>query len=120
MLRNGTIHLALTPEIERSLRTDQTDTVFIALLNADRQVFAGTTRLGHLGITPVAFPRPGQGLRSSNRPSTGIACAWQSFVACGGLQPPDPRGRNHHQARAHRTTGPAFSSGFFVLLVLIG
>lgn len=121
VLRNGTIHLALTPEIERSLRTDQTDTVFIALLNADRQVLQGDQALGHLGITPVAFPDdPAKGLRFFESTINGhrVRVAVK-LVPCGGRScqirvAETTIKREHIEREALRDT-----SGFFVLLVLI-
>lgn len=55
--RDGKITLALTPGIERSLRTDQSDIVYIALLGPDHTVLVGDQTLGQAPVTPLAPPR---------------------------------------------------------------
>jgi two-component system sensor histidine kinase TctE len=119
--RDGVIHLALTSDTERSLRTDQTDTVYIALLDADRRVLQGDQALGHLGVNPVALPDdPSKGLRFYESTINGrrvrvavkpVACGERS---CQIRVAETTIKREHIEREALRDT-----SGFFALLVLI-
>lgn len=121
VVHNGQVSLALTPEVERSLRTDQTDTVYIALLGADGNVLRGDQVLGHLGVNRLPAPElirkgvqffesriKGQRVRGAVR---AVPCGHQ---ICQIRVAETTLKRERIEREALRDTG-----GFFVALVLV-
>lgn len=121
VVRDHTAHLAMSPDVERSLRADQTDTDYIALLGPDGEVLSGDQELANVPVESLHQTGPlSRGLQFFESRIAGrrVAVAIRT-VPCG-TQTCEIRvaettlKREIIEERALRDT-----IGFFVLLVLV-
>lgn len=121
VVHGSSISLTLTPEVERSLRADQTDIVYIALVGPDGATLTGDQSLGHLPVKPLGTSRLtskglqffeskmiGQRVRGALR---AVSCGQQ---ICQIRVAETTLKRERIEQEALRDT-----AGFFVLLVLV-